>query len=78
MFPLFCKICKILTRGVKAVVWIDTKMKIYENQTETRTAATTQRQKTIGKRKDGQIQVIVVVQLQKVDLWHFEKLFLCF
>ena len=33
MFSLFCKIRKILTRGIKAMVGIDTKLKIYINLT---------------------------------------------
>ena len=33
MFSLFCKIGKIMTRGIKAVVGIDTKLKTYMNYT---------------------------------------------
>ena len=33
MFSLFCKTRKILIRGIKAVVGIDTKLKIYMDYT---------------------------------------------
>ena len=63
MFSLFCKTHKILTRDIKAVVWIDTKLKIYMNYTNgneqqpngNKENNDNPRTKMIAERKDGQI-----------------------
>ena len=81
MFSLFCKIRKILTRGITAVVGIDTKLKIYLNYTKGNERQPNRNKdnndnpttKTIDECKDGQIQVLVIVHLQKVNFWHFLK-----